>query len=94
MDDDTLRDELAIERTRLANERTLLAYVRTALALLAGGAALPQFFPASSLAIGSGAVLFSIGCFVLGLGTYRFVSARKKLNSALRSRFGDSRARA
>jgi putative membrane protein len=33
----TLRDELAIERTRLAEERTYLAYIRTGLSLSLAG---------------------------------------------------------
>jgi uncharacterized membrane protein YidH (DUF202 family) len=44
VNDSTLRDNLALERTRLANERTFLAYVRTALSLLVGSAVLFQFF--------------------------------------------------
>lgn len=35
--DSTLRDQLAVQRTRLANERTLLAYLRTAIMLAATG---------------------------------------------------------
>ena len=46
MENTTVRDDLALVRTRLANERTFLAYLRTALALFAGGAVLLQFFPA------------------------------------------------
>jgi putative membrane protein len=41
----TLRDYLAIDRTRLANERTLLAYLRSAVALLLAGLSILHFWP-------------------------------------------------
>ncbi len=41
----SLRDYLAIDRTRLANERTLLAYLRSAVALLLTGLSILHFWP-------------------------------------------------
>lgn len=82
MEDSTLRDHLALERTRLANERTLLAYVRTALALAAGGAALFQFFAGSEVVVGAAWMLIVGGGMTLGIGAYRFVAVRSRLRAS------------
>ena len=75
----TLNDVLARDRTALANERTLLAYWRTAFAFAAGGATLLHLpsqeawmLPA---AIGLG--VFSVLTF--GVGTVRCWQVRKHL---------------
>lgn len=75
----TVRDELALERTRLANERTLLAYVRTALSLIAGGAVLLQFFSQYELYVVVAWGLFLAGAATLLVGIGRFMSVRKSL---------------
>lgn len=79
MEDASLRNSLAVERTRLANERTFLAYVRTALAMAAGGAALFQFFPALTSIHIAAWVLFAVGATTLLFGTYRFLAVRSEL---------------
>ncbi|MDQ3776067.1 MAG: DUF202 domain-containing protein [Pseudomonadota bacterium] len=81
MNSEALKDELAVERTRLANERTFLAYVRTALALLAGGAALAQFFPGYAWVPGVAAILLFAGGITLAFGAYRFIVVRNRLNA-------------
>ncbi len=69
MESTTVRDDLALVRTRLANERTFLAYLRTALALFAGAAVLLQFFQAAYapmlawLLVGGGVLALSVGIF-------------------------------
>ena len=76
-----LRDKLALERTKLANERTFLAYVRTSLSLLAGGAALLQFFPdRPSIAIPAWCLVV-VGGATLAAGMYRFLSVRSRLRA-------------
>lgn len=86
MEETTLRDELALERTRLANERTMLAYVRTALALLGGGAALLQFFADYPWLHGIAWALVLIGVATLLVGIRRFLS----VNARLRAKSPDS----
>jgi len=68
----TIRDKLALERTRLANERTFLAYVRTSLSLIAGAAVLFQFFSATQSYLAVAWVLAVLGVLVLLVGVYRF----------------------
>ena len=78
---ETIRDSLALERTRLANERTFLAYVRTALSLLAGAAVLFQFFSGQALLVIVAWLLLVLGVLVLAIGLYRFHSVRAALNN-------------
>lgn len=68
----TLRDDLAVTRTRLANERTLLAYVRTSIMLAASGATVIKFFGEQSLAIAAGWSLIVASGGVALLGVRRF----------------------
>ncbi len=77
-DEVTLRDYLAIERTRLANERTLLSYVRSSLYLLIGGIAFFQLkgFP-NFRVLGLLSLIFSALFFIIGI--YRFVLLKKSL---------------
>ena len=75
----TLRDKLALERTRLANERTFLAYVRTSLSLIAGAAVLFQFFSTVNAYVAAAWVLAVLGIIVLAVGIYRFHSVRSEL---------------
>lgn len=81
MEDASLRDRLALERTRLANERTLLAYIRTALALLAGGAALLQFFPSYGFLIVLAWLFVACGGATILVGVRRFVQVKSRLHA-------------
>ena len=76
---ETLRDKLALERTRLANERTFLAYVRTSLSLIAGAAVLFQFFSAVHAYLAVAWVLAIMGFVTLALGIFRFRTVQKEL---------------
>jgi len=80
---DSIRDKLALERTRLANERTFLAYVRTALSLVAGAAVLFEFFSASPSYLLVAWFLAILGVVVLFIGIYRFHTVRAELRSGV-----------
>lgn len=75
----TLRDRLAIDRTRLANERTLLSYLRTAFMLIIAGGTAIRMFGDSLFVVVSGWGLVAFGSFFLVLGAYRFVVARRAI---------------
>lgn len=76
----TLRDKLALQRTRLANERTLLTYVRTSLALLGFGLAMLQLQPRRGMVLGvvalGGAVLF------MAIGFMRYWARRREIDAS------------
>lgn len=76
---DSIRDKLALERTRLANERTFLAYVRTALSLIAGAAVLFEFFSSSPSYLAVAWFLAVLGVIVFFVGIYRFRTVRNEL---------------
>jgi putative membrane protein len=80
MNENQLRDRLAVERTRLANERTMLAYTRTALGLAAAGAALLHFFAAQACLAW---MLIWAGGLLLLFGAYRFATVRRQLRTGL-----------
>lgn len=68
----TLRDELAIDRTRLANERTLLAYLRSGVALLIAGVTIFHFSqPGWFRAVGLACLPVGVAAGVIGLVRYR-----------------------
>ena len=75
-EDTTLRDTLALERTRLANERTLLAYARTALALVVTGLGIVKLFAAAALA---GWMMAGGGVIIAVFGIARFRIVQRKL---------------
>lgn len=81
MGETDLRDALAVERTHLANERTLLAYIRTSLALLVGGAMVLKFLNLEKdpVFIGFAWISVFLGACILGFGSYRFISVRKRI---------------
>jgi len=58
----SLRDELAIERTKLAQERTHLAYIRTGITLILGGTFIIGYFPEGSpyLYVGYAALVIAV----------------------------------
>lgn len=68
----TLRDELAIDRTRLANERTFLAYLRSGMALLIAGITIVHFALAGWFRV-VGLALLPVGltAALIGLARYR-----------------------
>jgi putative membrane protein len=70
----TLRDELAIDRTRLANDRTFLAFGRTALTLFIAGVTALHFLASEGLWWSTLGWLFTLGgpfIFWLGLNRYK-----------------------
>jgi putative membrane protein len=81
MNDSTLRDNLALERTRLANERTFLAYVRTALSLMAGSAVLFQFFSDLPPYLFAAWALVVGGGLTLVVGLVRFLRVARQLKA-------------
>ena len=75
----SLRDELAIQRTKLAEERTHLAYIRTGLTVLLGGLFFIGYFEQGSPYLYFGyasiiiAILFEVYGFYSHKKTRRFV---------------------
>lgn len=78
---ETVRDVLALERTRLANERTFLAYVRTALSLVAAAAVLFEFFSEIQAYFAVAWVLAVAGTAVFLIGILRFRSVNARLQA-------------
>ncbi|WP_182870361.1 DUF202 domain-containing protein [Stieleria mannarensis] len=72
---------LALIRTDLANERTLLAYGRSALMLVATGVSLVKFLDVSFDFVVLGWGLIGCGGIVGAIGTYRFASLKRRLNT-------------
>lgn len=74
----SLSDKLAISRTNLANERTFLAYFRTSVVLFSSGIAIVRldFFEKM---YDFGLILTLISPLIILLGTYRFLSFKKKI---------------
>lgn len=79
MGETDLRDAMAVERTHLANERTFLAYIRTSLALLVGSAMALRFLEQDPVLILLAWTALVVGILVLGIGSYRFVSVRRRI---------------
>lgn len=78
IEETTLRDELARERTVLANERTLLAYGRTTLGLIGLSVIIFKFTEDPTFAVVAGSLaLFGAAIIaMLGLRSYRAANAR------------------
>ena len=79
----TLRDKLAIDRTRLANERTVLAYVRTAIMLIVAGATAIRLFGDSPGAIVTGWLFVAFGGAIGLYGVWRFVAMRRAIERVM-----------
>ncbi|MCI0491501.1 MAG: DUF202 domain-containing protein [Planctomycetes bacterium] len=79
----TLRDRLAIDRTRLANERTVLSYLRAAFMLLVAGATVIKLFGDSHAAVATGWALIAIGVGVALFGGRRFAAMRRAIDRAM-----------
>ena len=85
LEDLTLRDELAVDRTLMANERTLLVYLSTGVSLILAGMSFIHFAQSSwDAAIGASCI--PMGFFLMPFGVVRY---RKKLSTinALRDQF-------
>lgn len=83
IDENLIREHLALERTKLANERTLLSYTQAALYFLLGGLTLLQLQEYQDLwFIGYLALVFS-GIF-LTVGVWRFLVLKRKMKRLLK----------
>ncbi|TDN90464.1 putative membrane protein [Salegentibacter sp. 24] len=82
IDEELIREHLALERTKLANERTLLSYIRASLYLLIGGIALIQVKEYPNLVWVGYVALFICVLFIL-VGISRYVVLDRKLNKLL-----------
>lgn len=87
-DDLTLRDVLALDRTRLANQRTLLSYARTGFSLIITALAIFQFAEKSWAHISAWA-LVGLGMLIIIVGFIVYFRIRKNLRkSGDRGTFG------
>jgi len=82
IDEELIREHLALERTKLANERTLLSYIRASLYLLIGGIALLQIKEYPNLHWIGYAALFVCALFIV-VGISRYIVLDRKLNKLL-----------
>lgn len=83
IDEELIREHLALERTKLANERTLLSYTQAALYFLLGGLALLQLKEYLELRyIGYLALVFSGLFFIIGI--WRYIALNQKMKKLLR----------
>src|SRR5680860_541145 len=83
IDEELIREHLALERTKLANERTLLSYTQAALYFLLGGLALFQLKEYVELRyIGYLALVFSGLFFIIGI--WRYFALKRKMKNLLR----------
>lgn len=76
----TLRDYLALERTKLANERTFFSYLRTSLYLLTAGIGILEIKSIEHLKIIAYISLFFSG-FLLIIGVLKFYQLKRQLKS-------------
>lgn len=88
----TIRDRLALDRTRMANERTLLAYLRTSFMLMIAGATAIRLFGDSLAVVLTGWALILLGLLILGVGSRRFALMRKAINTAAGAETPEERA--
>lgn len=84
IDEELIREHLALERTKLANERTLLSYVRSSLYLLLGGIALLQIKEYEHIKWIGYVSLFISAVFV-SIGISRYIILGRKLHRLLRT---------
>lgn len=68
----TLRDNLAIDRTKLVNQRTLLAYIRTAIMLVATGVTFLKLFSDDKIFVLLSIILLMGSVPIIGLGIFTF----------------------
>jgi len=74
----SLRDKLAIDRTRLANQRTFMAYVRTSVYLVIVGLAILELKEFQSLRWLVGA-FFGLGLVVFSIGVFTYSRVKKRI---------------
>ena len=84
MENLTLRDKLAMDRTLLANERTFLAYLRTFIGLIGTGFALWKLINIYWARVIS-VILLASAPVVLAIGIYRYQKTGKDLKYILES---------
>lgn len=84
IDEELIREHLALERTKLANERTLLSYIRSSLYLLLGGLALLQIKEYAHIKWIGYVSLFISAVFV-SIGISRYFILGRKLRRLLRT---------
>lgn len=84
----SLRDQLALDRTRLAIERTILAVVRTSLGLVAAGGTLLHFRP-TPWGVALAASLFGVGALVAVGGGVHAARSWRDLRKLERAPHGD-----
>jgi putative membrane protein len=75
----TLRDRLAIDRTKLANERTFLAYVRSAIMLFISGVTLVKLFADDAVVVQLGVALIPASVAIVLFGGVRFHHMKRRL---------------
>lgn len=78
VEDMTLNDHLAVERTILANERTLLAYLRTVIAFIVAGITLRGILVGEERILVMSILFISSFIFCI-YGIYNYVKLSKKL---------------
>ena len=79
MPDESIRDELARQRTELANERTLLAYIRTAMGFVIVG--IPAVWWLDEPGIQAmGVVSLIAGAIFLVIGIRRFFTIKAEID--------------
>lgn len=81
----SLRDELAMDRTRLANERTFLAYFRSFIVFLSSGFAILKVTMLEEIKE-LGLFLLLIGPILLIIGIARFIYVKRKLRKYYRTK--------
>src|SRR5690606_28201295 len=83
IDENLIREHLALERTKLANERTLLSYTQASMYFLLGGLALLQLKEYQEMHyIGYLALVFSV--LFLAVGIWRYIALSRKMKDLLR----------
>lgn len=83
IDEELIREHLALERTKLANERTLLSYIRSSLYLFIGGLALLQIKEYEHVEW-LGFLSLAICVVFISIGVYRYIHLNRKLHKLLR----------
>jgi putative membrane protein len=91
IDEELIREHLALERTKLANERTLLSYIRSSLYLFIGGLALLQIKEYEHVEW-LGFLSLGICVIFISIGVYRYIHLNRKLYKLLRPDNKDSRS--
>lgn len=88
IDENLIREHLALERTKLANERTLLSYIRSSLYLFIGGLAILQIKEYEHVQW-LGYLSLIICVIFISIGVYRYIHLNRKLYKLLRPEKGD-----